>query len=221
MRRAALLPLVLALLHSPSATHAGNGASPLDRPDLLAYSSSAPRSSGVFSESNASFGVAFGGNLSAVRNVPEATTGGGTIEVLLGFSLAGTAGGLGAGGDGVDLLFTLDEPDSFSRTDKKIAIQQKAWLTMSAQGVVGGEAFATEAVSVEECSAKASLKDKSGSRSADLASLKVKCKSIESLLSELGLSGAQAQAVRDVFGTKKVSISAKDEDGPEIRANAR
>jgi hypothetical protein len=215
------LPLLALLLALPSPGFAGAGGTPLDRPDLLAYSSSAPRSSGVFSESNASLGVAFGGNLSAVRNVPAATTGGGTVEVLLGFSLMGTAGGVGGAGDGVNLMFTLDEPDSFSRTSKKVAIQQKAWLTMSAQGVVGGEAFATEAVSIEDCSAKASLKDKSGNRSADQASLKVKCKSIEGLLSQLGLSGAEAQAIRDVFGTKKVSISAKDQDGPEVRQNAR
>lgn len=221
MRNAALFPLLAVLVALPSPSLAGAGGTPLDRPDLLAYSSSAPRSSGAFSESNGSFGVVFGGNLSAVRNVPQITTAGGTIEVLLGFSLAGTAGGIGAGADGADLLFILDEPDSFSRTPKKISIQQKAWLTIGAQGIAGGEAFTAEPVQVEGCSAKASLKDKSGNRTTDLASLKIKCKSIETLLAELGLTGAPAQAVRDVFGTKKVSISAKDDDGPEVRTNSR
>jgi hypothetical protein len=209
-----LLAALLLFVGAPAG--AGDMGRPLDRPDLLAYSSSEPVSSGAFVEDKGNTGVAFFGNLSAVRNISPVTTMGGNMQQLLGFSLSGYAGGFGLGGDVARLYFALDEPDSFSRTTKKITIQQKAWLTMSATGLVGADTFATEPTPVEDCSAKASLKDKTGSRIADQASLKVKCKSIDDLLAELGLTGAPAQAVRDVFGATKVSISAKDTDGPEI-----
>jgi len=219
MHCAALLSLSVALLFQPSPSLAGEAANILDRPDLLVYSSSAPRSSGVFSENRGDTGVAFFGNLSVARNVLQATTGGASVELLVGLSILGYAGGFAPTGDVARLYFTLDEPDSFSRAQKKISIQQKAWLTLSATGVVGAVTFESAAVQVEDCSAKASLKDKSGDRSADLASLKVKCKSIDTLLGELGLTGPQAQVVRDVFGTKKISISAKDTDGPDVGDN--
>ena len=215
MRPALLLLLLSAAVSSWASA---GGSSTLDRPDLLVYSSSSPRSSGAFSENKGDTGVAFFGNLSAARNVLVATTGG-SVEQLLGFSVAGYAGGFAPGGDVARLYFTLDEPDSFSRTGKKIAIQQKAWLTLSATGLVGMDAFTSNAVQVEDCSAKAALKDKTGNRVTDQASLKLKCKNIEALLAQLGLTGAPAQAVRDVFGTKKVSISAKDSDGPAVGAD--
>lgn len=222
MRPALFLLLLSAAILSWAPAASAGGSSALDRPDLLVYSSFAPRSSGALSDGNGGTfqaAVVFFGNLSAVRNVAQATTGGSTTQLLLGYSLAGYAGGFAPSGDAARLYFTLDEPDSFSRTGKKIAIQQKAWLTLSATGLVGMDAFSSNAVQVEDCSAKAALKDKTGNRVTDQASLKLKCKNIEALLAQLGLTGAPAQAVRDVFGTKKVSISAKDSDGPAVGAD--
>ena len=218
MRPASAAAFALLLLVTTPAL-AGEEVDTLDRPDLLVYSSSAPRSSGTFVANNGGTTAAFFGNLSAVRNVPEATTGGGTTEVLVGFSVVGYAGGIAPSGDAARLYFQLDEPDSFSRNAKKIAIQQKAYLTMSATGFAGAAEFAAPPVQVEGCSAKATLKDKSGSRTPDDASLKVKCKSIDVLISALGLTGEAAQTVRTIFGTKNVSIKAKDSNGPEVAAN--
>jgi len=217
--RPALLPLLLAALFSWASAASAGGSATLDRPDLLVYSSASPRSSGAISDGNGATTWVALGNLSAVRNVTRATTGGGTTQLLLGFSMAGYAGGIAPSGDAARLYFTLDEPDSFSRTGKKIAIQQKAWLTLSATGLVGVDTFTSNAVQVEDCSAKASLKDRTGNRVADQGSLKIKCKSIDALLTELGLTGAPAQTVRDIFGPKKVSISGKDDDGPGVGAN--
>jgi hypothetical protein len=186
----------------------------LDRPDLLAYSSFPPRSEGYFLETTAYAGGLFQGNLSDVH-----TTSDPDLPAALPLFVSGYGGGFSVGGAGAQLLFVLDEPDTIQRNAKKIKVQQKAWLSVAVEGIDGAAApFEAGPVDLESCSAKATFKDKSGNGAADEGSLKVKCKSVDELIQALGLTGAAADTVRSVFGTKKATIKLKDGDGPSAPA---